>query len=557
MIDATGSFLASAAKDAAAAMPVGSTNVRGQDMSHPEARRRSLLPRDSRLLKLGLLFFAVVAAAITIFVATGQADSADQIAPAAPPPPDARTELGINLFGLANFNRHQVYLNLITQSEWFSSQGQGWKLMPAAQLDRNGWVRSLQPGQTAPRPLMLPPAPFRTVDVRCEYHGRGEISSGGVARVKDRGEGWLTLELSPTGAADEGAWIELISTDPANPVRDIDCRDPAFPRDARFHPDFLKFVKDFKVVRFLDWQKTNDNIDVSWETRARQSYSSQVTAAGASIEDMIAVANETGADPWFLMPYKADETYIREFARLVRAKLNPDRTVYVELGNEVWNDMFDAAQQAQREGMMMKLGGGDAKRAQMIRYAQKTRAAMKIWTEVYADRPEHLVRVAASQHAWSDLANIILDDADTARWVDALATAPYIWFDLNGFGSGDLDRIFAGMPKAIEHTMKFADENRAIASKHGKRFIAYEGGQHLVTSDLALARALQRDPRMAEVYRRYLAEWDRRIRSTLMLYASTAPIADYGSWGLMEYAGQPVDQAPRLRAVRQFQAGAR
>ena len=43
----------------------------------------------------------------------------------------------------------------------------------------------------------------------------------------------------------------------------------------------------------------------------------------------------------------------------------------------------------------------------------------------------------------------------------------------------------------------------------------------------------------------------------LTLYASTAPIADYGSWGLKEYAGQPLDQTPKLRAVKQFQARAR
>ena len=102
--------------------------------------------------------------------------------------------------------------------------------------------------------------------------------------------------------------------------------------------------------------------------------------------------------------------------------------------------------------------------------------------------------------------------------------------------------------------MKFVDANRAIAAKHGKGFIAYEGGQHLVTSDLTLARAIQRDPRMAGVYERYLTEWDKRARSTLTLYASTAPIAEYGSWGLSEYAGQPMDQTPKLRAVKKFQA---
>ncbi len=514
-------------------------------------------------LKIALFLLAPAVAGLLFLAAHLKAEenSAVIVAAAAaapvPLPSDAKTELGINLFGLANYNRHQVYLNLITQSEWFVSQGQGWKAMPAEQLDRDGWVRHLLPGQTAPRPLILPPAPFRSVQIRCEYQGQGEITAGGIARVAARGEGWLTVDLSPTGAVDEGAWIELISTDRADPVRAIDCRDPAFPRGARFHPDFLKFVQDFKLVRFLDWQRINDNADVRWESRALPSQSSQVTLAGASVEDMIAIANETGVDPWFIMPYKADEAYIRDFAGLVHNQLDPARTVYVELGNEVWNDMFDAAQQAKREGLMLKLGNGDAKQAQMIRYAQKVRAAMKIWTQVYRDRPESLVRVAASQHAWPDLATVILDDADTAQWVDALATAPYIWFDLKGLGSGDLDRIFAGMPAAIDHTMGFADQNRVIAARHGKRFIAYEGGQHLVTSDLALARAVQRDPRMGDVYQRYLAEWDKRVRSTLTLYASTAPIADYGSWGLMEYAGQPLDQAPKLRAVQQFQAGQR
>ena len=524
-------------------------------MAHSAADTRSPKLWERWSVRLGAFSLVAAMAIAAFFIVVGRASSTEEAKPLpAPPPPGARTELGINLFGLANFNRDQVYMNLITQSEWFSSDDDGWKPMPKQQLDRNGWVRELKPGQTAPRPLMMPPAPFRTEKIRCEYRGDGEISSGGVASIQSSGDGWLMLDLASTGAEGEGGWIELVRTNPANPVRDIDCRDVAFPRNERFHPGFLKFVKDFKVVRFLDWQRTNDNADVSWAERTTPESSSQSGPAGASIEDMIDVANRTETDPWFLMPYKADEQYIREFARLVHAKLDPERTVYVELGNEVWNDMFDASQQAQREGLMMKLGGGDPTRAKMVRYAQKVRTTMKIWTEVYADRPDRLVRVAASQHAYTDLANMIFDDADTAQWVDVLATAPYIWLDLNGFGSGDLDRVFAAMPGAIEHTMKFVDANRAIAAKHGKGFIAYEGGQHLVTSDLTLARAIQRDPRMAGVYERYLAEWDKRARSTLTLYASTAPIAEYGSWGLSEYAGQPLDQTPKLRAVKKFQA---
>ena len=109
--------------------------------------------------------------------------------------PRAETRLGINLFGLATFNRQQVFTNLISQSEWFSSRGQGWTVMPPDQLDARGWVRFLRPGQTAPRPLVLPPAPFDHAVVRCVFEGRGEIEVGGVARLRDRGDRALIIDL--------------------------------------------------------------------------------------------------------------------------------------------------------------------------------------------------------------------------------------------------------------------------------------------------------------------------------------------------------------------------
>lgn len=466
----------------------------------------------------------------------------------------ARTRLGLNLFGLAPYNRQQVFANLISQSEWFVSHGQGraWTLMPADQLDRNGWVRFLKPGQTAPRPLVLPPAPFRPTQVHCSFEGRGELAAGGVASVVDRQAQRLLLSLDPSGVPDEGAWIELLRTDPADPIRNIDCRETMLPREARFHPEFLGFLQGFAVLRFVDWQRINDNAPARWAERTRPESSSQAGAGGASIEDMVELSNRVGADPWFLMPYRADADYIRNFARLVHQRIDPRSTVYVEFGNEVWNSIFDAARQAQEEGLALELGDGDPGRAQALRYAQKVREAMRIWTGEFADRPGRLVRVAASQHANPDHASVILGDADTIAWVDALATAPYIWIDLEGRGIADTDWVFARMPGAIEHTMDFAARNRAIAFSHGKRFIAYEGGQHLVTPDLALARAVQRDPRMGDAYRRYLDRWDARIRSDLTLYASTAPISEYGSWGLREYAGQPIGEAPKLAAVRDY-----
>lgn len=463
--------------------------------------------------------------------------------------------IGINLFGLENYNRQQVFTNLIVQSQWFSSEGSGWTVMNARQLDGNGWVRFLKRGQTAPRPLMLPPAPAATVSIRCTYQGIGQLEPGGIAKQRDSGAGFLAFDLPMTGSPDEGAWIDLVRTDPQDPVRNIDCRDVRRPREERFHPEFVEFLKGFGILRFLDWSAVNHNRPVAWATRSVPESASQVGPAGASIEDMVDLANLAKADPWFLVPYSADADYIRRFAELVHSRIDPRRTVYVELGNEIWNDMFDAAQQAQREGLALQLGRGDPTRAGMIRYSDKLNAAMRIWTETFANRPGKLVRVAASQNANPELASIILGHADTARWVDALATAPYLWIDLKGYRSKDVDRIFAELPRVTEETIKAAEQNRRIAARYRKAFLAYEGGQHLVTRDIELAQRVQRDPRMEGVYRQYLDLWTRRIGSPMVLYASTAPIGEYGSWGLREYAGQRLVETPKLKAVRRLQEG--
>ena len=471
-------------------------------------------------------------------------------------PPVRPTDIGINLFGLAPHNRQQVFADMTAQSEWFTTTGAGWTPMPAAQIDPRGWIRFLSPGQAAPRPLVLPPVPFSRAPVRCRFAGRGRLSTGGIAHMTERRANTIDLVLISTGAADEGGWVQLDATDPADPLRDLDCRDPRVDVRQVYDRIFLDTLSGFAAVRFLDWQRVNDNPVSRWNSRVLPGDSSQAGPGGVAIEHMVRLANEAGVDPWFLLPYAADAAYVAGFARQVHATLAPGRTVYVELGNEIWNDMFPAARQARDEGVAARLAGpGDPFRAQMRRYAQKARSALRIWTAAYADRPARLVRVVGAHNAYPEAAAMILEYEDMARWTDALAIAPYIHLDIAGRGTRDVDPIFAEMGQATDATLDFAEQNRRIATRHGKRLIAYEGGQHLLTRDMDLATLVQRDPRMAAVYARYLNQWRTRIGDRMMLYASTAPIGDYGAWGLREYAGQPDAQTPKLRAVRAFLSG--
>lgn len=53
------------------------------------------------------------------------------------------------------------------------------------------------------------------------------------------------------------------------------------------------------------------------------------------MEAMLDLANRLDADPWFCIPHLADDDFVRRFAELVKQRLEPERSVYVEYSNEV------------------------------------------------------------------------------------------------------------------------------------------------------------------------------------------------------------------------------
>jgi len=192
---------------------------------------------------------------------------------------------------------------------------------------------------------------------------------------------------------------------------------------------------------------------------------------------------------------------------------------------------------------------GDGNKAGLLRYAQRLAHVMDIWKKVYADRPGKLVRVATCQNGdWC--AKTVLGYEDTARHVDAMATAPYFGARLNSQTFASPDDMFAVLDGEIDRTLGFAMQVKAVAAQYGKRYIAYEGGQHLIFKDLAFEQKIERDPRMYDAYKKYLDFWRAQIGDTIMLYNSSGSIGRYGAWGLVEYVGQPLSEAPKMRAVQ-------
>jgi hypothetical protein len=99
-----------------------------------------------------------------------------------------------------------------------------------------------------------------------------------------------------------------------------------------------------------------------------------------------------------------------------------------------------------------------------------------------------------------------------------------------------------------------------LARQRGLRLVAYEGGQHLVGYGGAenneklteLFHAANRHPRMKQLYLDYLAGWKQSGGTLMAVFSSMGTYSKWGSWGLLEYHGQPPAEAPKYQAVLEF-----
>ncbi len=444
-------------------------------------------------------------------------------------------------------------MNLLAGSRWqLVSPGYVWSDMPADRLNGDREVVIIKAGESAARVVQTPAAARQgqSVKIKCRWKGRGALSlSPWVAKNVQISANSLTFTWVPDGTLQPILYVN--ETTQSDFVRDLDCREADADASRIFTTDYVAQVARYRAVRFMDWQNTNANLPVTWATRTTANSGEVIGDDGVSLEYMVALANQARVDPWFSMPWNADADYVRRFAQYVRDNLSPDLQAYVEVSNEVWNWAFKVTSQADAEGKARGLS--QVGHPMLMRYAEKTIEDMEIWSDVFKGQTNRIVRVVATQNAWATLSGDIFSFRDLPNHVDALATAPYFGVETEPTQATNLDDFFTNvLPARISYTFTSTDTHKAAAEKYGKRFITYEGGQHLVTQDLDLARKIQRDPRMGQMMTRYLQTWDQRYGDLIMLYADVGAISKWGAWGIQEFTGQPASQAPKYAALMNF-----
>jgi hypothetical protein len=478
----------------------------------------------------------------------------------------AKPPLGMNLAGVTDWSSELVFVDSFKSARTWISQakGQPWGKGGPLDLDGRGHVRSLRDGQFAETVVWTDfGTRYPAGRYVCLHAGDGDLDFTGDARVTKREPGRLAVEVQAKGGA---AFARITRTNPKDPVREIRLVPEAFEKrykDEPFRKEFLDRWKGFQVFRFMDWQATNNSRLVTWADRPTPGDHSQ-TRKGVALEYMIDLCNRLKVEPWFCLPHRADDGFVRAFASMVKEKLSPALRVHVEYSNECWNGQFEQARYCADQGT--KLGLSKNRHEVQLRfYSRRSLEMFQIWEDVFRDR-KRLVRVLATQSVNPWTGTTVLDWNGAHKHADAVAIAPYFG---NRFGDPKtaekvaamgVDDLMKELEQDVARSRKHMDAYAALAKKRGLALMAYEGGQHLAGYGgaennerlTALFHAANRHPNMKDLYLADLKNWQEAGGGLFCVFSSMGRYSKWGSWGVLEHAAQEPAKAPKMRALREY-----
>ena len=462
--------------------------------------------------------------------------------------------------------------------------------------DDNGWPIALNGGQVGTRFLnKLPkgtiPEGFYTV----LYDGEGYIDYGNDASIYDRLPGKDIIQIKAGRDNKFSASLFIRRTNPRNHLRNIRilmpggiCRHNPFKRvrnanscprgqymsferhynEIIFNPDYLNFMKDFKVIRFMNMAGITRNPIRYWHDRPTLNQATwggeKQGSRGAPVEIMVALANKLHADPWFSMPYLASDDYVRNFANYVNLHLRPGLKVYIEYANEAWNTQFvEQTQYLRSQGQALGLAPTPIKAGEKY-YSQRSVEVFDIWEQSFGG-VNRLVRVMSGWTSKDKLTETLLTHQNAYKKTDAFAIAPYVFGDYRKLQKArSVNQVFAIIndaknPYSLGSVLKFIKKQAKVAQRFGVDLIAYEGGQGLVipkSREGSLANrviyAANRDRRMMQLYQKLLTGWKQAGGKTFVHFTAPQIFQKYGTFGTKEYITQPISKAPKYRAILGF-----
>jgi len=487
-------------------------------------------------------------------------------------------KLGINVGGIEDWTPSLNFLNQFRRARtWISQPSMGgvWDDGRSITMDEHGYVTELESDQVVLSLLYantLTDSGFSCESGRYELHyeGVGTFTFRGGATLLSHDVGSKTAFVQFDCSRANYLALVLTATTVGNHLKNLTLVHedyvPSFNTGEIFHPRLLEGLKKYALLRFMDWGKTNHSLVSSWDNRATpQSYSYATVDKGVSIEAMIDLANRLNVSPWICIPHLADDEYFTQLAVLLKSRLNPQLSLYVEYSNEVWNSIFPQESYVNAQGISLNLDTNQWLAGQLFHWLQTAKIGEALHQAFTGEATQrfHTVLGSQSSNTWFvEQGYQYLQALSKEHLIDTIAIAPYIGGNLGSSATAAsistysvtelLDEVENDIEIVMGNTKLFVD----YFSPLDINIIGYEGGQHLArlgsTAYDSILDALfieaNRNTRMGLIYTNYLNEWDKVTQGEVMsLFLNIGEYSVYGSWGLQEHDQQSA--SPKYDAV--------
>ena len=439
------------------------------------------------------------------------------------------------------------------------------------------------------------------------YDGQGTLTYGYDATLVSRSPGRDVINVVPSN---NGIDLRIIATDPnhnGNYLHNIQfvtaANEAAAKAGQLFNPAFLKLIQTFRALRFMDWFQTNGSILSSWSDRPIPTYAFFGTPKGVPIEIALQLANAVSADAWMNVPIMANDDYITRMATLAHSQLGNGQKIYVELSNEVWNSAFSQYSHAVTQGRNLwpnQPSGDGGFEYNREWFGMRTAQMCDIWKSVWSSDPR-LVCVLGAQAAWTFSATEALKcpywtqgAPCSGHAINAVAIAPYMGGAVPSAWTSQADGGLANLFESLYSPNDRTNDDESYFSRMLRKWsrpatmipaggfiaqgavwesdfiknlapyklplLAYEGGQNFGNGSTDALNTLymtaNRDPRMAQAYKRYFQQWKNAGGRLFMYYDDIGGESKYGSWGALESIMQtttPLSSAPpKWQAIQNF-----
>lgn len=470
--------------------------------------------------------------------------------------------IGTNLAGPSDYGAEWPFVDIMHNARtwiphnatWIDGGQNAWDsgVLDQIPVDENGYPLEIPyavPGAEAEqvvRTVWANTGKLPAGDYTVLWSGEGDLSVWGDATELTNAPGRMTFRLDPRP---DGLFaLEIERSAPGDHVHDIRVILPGHEAtydDEPWTPSWIEGLEPFVALRFMDWGHTNNSTLEHWADRPRLDDFTW-TPQGVPYELWADVCNMLEKDAWVCVPHLADDDYVRQMAQLFHDRLDPERTIYLEYSNEIWNWMFDQTHYCNDTG--------DQGVPWPERTAPFVQNVFDIWSEVFADDMDRLVRVVGVQGSWQDVSNRVVGRLRPGSF-DAFAPAAYFHFPSGGIA--DLESRGADATAADVLTLAWdavrgeafasmRSQKQSIADLYDIPMLYYEGGQHLTPDPFGSEQdygpalvAANRDPGMYELYTAWLDSLETLASparpALFMNFSYIAPVsARYGSWGATE-----------------------